>query len=157
MLREVGSSTNTRLFIKEDTGDVGIATTDPQSKFHVNGEMRDNRGALAGLYLQYGPTTITNGNNTSITQINGGCGIIRINSNHNTYIPFWTSGGGGVAYTILWLDPDSGDTTSNSFSYAESGSNANAYTVSMGSGNGVLYIQATTMPSNYTVRVYRWF
>ena len=136
---------------------VGIATTSPQSKFHVNGEMRDSRGVMAGLYLQYGPVTITNGNNNGITQINGGSGIIRINSNHNMYIPFWTSGGGGVGYTIMWIDPDSGTNTSGSFSFSESGSNANTYTVSIGYGNGMFYIEATTMPSNYTVRIYRWF
>ena len=146
----------TRLLITSG-GNVGIGTTSPQSLLDVNGEMRDSRGVLSGLYLQYGPTTITNGNNHGITQINGGAGIIKINSNHNTFIPFWTSGGGGVGYTVMWLDPDSGTNTSGSFSYSESGSNANTYSVSIGYGNGIFYIQATTKNSDYTVRVYRWF
>tara|TARA_Y100001973_G_scaffold51403_2_gene76376 strand:+ start:9222 stop:10844 length:1623 start_codon:yes stop_codon:yes gene_type:complete len=150
-------SGNSDHFVIDDAGNIGISTESPQSKFHVNGEMRDSRGILSGLYLHYASSEITSNSSTSITQINGYAGIIKVVAQHTTYIPFWTTGGAGVGYTIMWIDPDSGTNTSGSFTYSESGSNANTYSVSIGYGNGVLYFQATTMPSNYTVYVYRWF
>ena len=110
-------------------------------------------GAVAPLALLHHASSLTTGTN-NLTQINSRTGVIYINSGHASYIPFYARGGGGVAWNITWLDSDNGSwTTSNSFSYTESGSTPNTYTLDMTSGGGMLSIARTGGSREYQVWV----
>ena len=73
LIREVGSSTNNRFFIEEDTGKVGIGTTAPSQLLHVNGGI-----GVTGISHSGSPTTnLIIGNDTSHSMSNSNEFLIR--------------------------------------------------------------------------------
>ncbi len=114
-------------------------------------------GAIGPLSLAHKVTDIDTSNSAvTIGQLNGHTGVIKISSGHTSFIPFYARGGGGVAWKITWLDLDNGSwVTGNSFSYIESGSTPNTYTLDMTTGGGVFTTNRTGGSRVYSVSVFK--
>ena len=151
-----GSANSNQLVLDGNTSNVGIGTSSPSQKLDVDGDIANENGIMHTLYPQTLVSNLTTGTNF-IATVNNNRGLILVRNRtagHYGHIPFYGRGGGGVAWRVQWLDPDSGWTTSESFSFAENGNSANTYTVSWNSGTGAVSFTRTAGSAAYDVKVY---
>jgi hypothetical protein len=91
---------------------------------------------------------------TSAAQIPAILTIQQLNSGSATHIPFYGTGGGGISYRYTILDPDSGwlvNQNGVSFSFVDTGTSPNTYTVAITGGGGVVTVQRTSGSQSYRV------
>ena len=141
----------------DSSGNVGIGTTTPTQKLDVDGDIANKNGIMHTLYQSALVSNLTTGTNLIGTGTNNRGLILVKNKSSNDYshIPFYGRGGGGVNWRVQWLDPDSGWTTSESFSFTETGTSANTYTVSWNTGNGGISFTRTAGSASYDVKIFR--
>jgi hypothetical protein len=140
----------------DSSGNVGIGRNSPSEKLDVNGDIANKNGIMYTLYQANLVSNLTTGTNFIGNGTNNR-GLILVKNTtagHYSNIPFYGRGGGGVAWRVQWLDPDSGWTTSESFSFAENGTSANTYTVSWNTGTGGISFTRTAGSASYDVKIF---
>jgi hypothetical protein len=70
-----------------------------------------------------------------------------------TTIPVYPNGGGGIAYTWNYLDPDAGTWTygAGTVTFTMGGSPANTFTIAFAGGSGQITVTRTSGSSLYRV------
>ena len=157
-------SDSTNILTFKCNGYVGVNCIDPAYSLHVNGQIYSSNTVSAAnsriLNLQSSNTYANNSANTVTGAIAEVSGIIRIINNldgTNTDIPFYASGGSGVAYQWTVLDPDSGWLINQSgwnFNFTTNGSQSRTFNLQASNGSGNVTIQQASGTANYTMKIF---
>lgn len=111
------------------------------------------------VMLNYSGIKSDNNVYSILNRSNSHAGVITIfqnNTGSTTHIPFYSTGGAGVAYYWTILDPDTGwlyNQSGPSFSFTDRGTSPNTYTVAGSNGSGQWTVQRTSGTQSYQV----WF
>jgi hypothetical protein len=155
MLFGTGNTERARI---DSSGNVGIGTTTPTAKLHVNGSLRymSSISGGGGLNVQ-NVVTANNNSANSIGSINVAFCVICISQgNGQTLIPLFLNAGGGVAWAGSLFDPGAGSFVYGAgptVSFATEGAGGNSYTLSMAGADGIGTITRTAGSAAYTVTV----
>jgi hypothetical protein len=133
---------NDRMVINS-SGDVGIGTTNPQSKLHVNG------GAIIGS-TRFGDSATASIDTTGYIVAN----VPASTNGQSAIVEFVASGGGGAYYNVVYACYNGGGAWYYTKNVVGSGGNIEvAETNGSGSSTLVFYFRATSSSAAYTPRV----
>ena len=152
----------------DSSGNVGIGTSSPSATLDVDGTINFPSESISRSFVQgqmyrlLNSVTITDSSSIVVSQPNNdGTGVLQVTQlterSDKTDLPFFTNGGGGVAWRFTILDPNSGWRINNagfSFSWSSGGSGGNTYTVSISSGLGTIVFERTGGSGEYRVDTY---
>ena len=152
----------------DPSGNVGIGTSTPSATLDVDGTINFPSESIPRSFVQghmyrlVNSVTITDSSSVVVSSPNNaGTGVLQVTQlterSDRTDLPFFTNGGGGIAWRFTILDPTSGWRVNNagfSFSWSSGGSGGNTYTVSLSGNQGTILFERTGGSGEYRVDTY---
>ena len=145
-------------------GNVGINCSQPAYPLHVNGQIYSSTNVSAAnsriLNQQSSNAWTDNTAHSVVGAIGETTGFIRLINNldgSNTDIPFYASGGSGVAYRWTVLDPDTGwiiNTAGWDFAFTTNGSQSRTFGLAASGGAGTVTICQPSGTANYCMKIF---